>query len=77
MFNRRSLLKYAGALPFTGAMPRYVRAADEVTPGKADYAVRIGTGLVELSPEHIRVKPGERVLFHVLNASATEIPQRQ
>jgi hypothetical protein len=33
MVTRRSLLKYAGALPIIGAVPEYVRAADEVSAG--------------------------------------------
>jgi hypothetical protein len=53
IFSRRSLFEYAGLLSFSGAASRYVRAADDLIPGKADHTLRIGTGLVELSPEHI------------------------
>jgi len=81
-FNRRSLLMYAGLLPFSGAVPRLVRAATDVTSGKADYTLRIGTGLVELSPEHVvsttlyngefpgpllRFKEGQRVVVDIHN----------
>ena len=51
--DRRSLLKYAGLMPWMGAVPRLARAAGEVTNEKADYALRIGNGLVELAPNHI------------------------
>jgi FtsP/CotA-like multicopper oxidase with cupredoxin domain len=48
-FTRRSLLKFAGALPIVTGVPRFAWAADE----KADYTLRIGTGLVELAPNHV------------------------
>ena len=53
MIDRRSLLKPAGAASFNGrgAAPRTGRR--RVTGEKADYTLRIGTGLVELAPEHI------------------------
>lgn len=53
MIDRRSLLKFAGLAPLMGAVPRLARAADEVTTEKADYTLRIGSGLVELAPEHV------------------------
>jgi len=34
-------------------MPRLASAAEEVAAQKADYTLRIGTGLVELAPDHI------------------------
>jgi FtsP/CotA-like multicopper oxidase with cupredoxin domain len=40
-------------VPLIGAAPRLVRAADEITSEKADYTLRIDTGLVELAPDHI------------------------
>ena len=67
-------------------MPRLARAADEVTPEKADYTLRIGTGLVELAPDHIvsttlyngqfpgpllRFKEGQRVVVDVHNDTDT------
>ncbi len=51
--DRRSLLKYAGLVTLMGAAPHLVRAAGEVAAEKADYTLRIGTGLVELAPGHI------------------------
>lgn len=51
--DRRSLIAYAGLAPLMVAMPRLALAADEVSAEKADYTLRIGTGLVELAPEHI------------------------
>jgi FtsP/CotA-like multicopper oxidase with cupredoxin domain len=50
--NRRSVLKHAAVLPIMSAAPRLARAADQPRE-KADYTIRIGTGLVELSPGHI------------------------
>jgi len=84
--NRRTLLKYAGVLPFMGAVPRLVRASDQVTTEKADYTLRIATGLVELSPGHIvsttlyndqfpgpllRFKEGQRVVVDIQNDTDT------
>jgi FtsP/CotA-like multicopper oxidase with cupredoxin domain len=48
--DRRCLLKLAGLLPLTGAAPRLAWAVGDA---KADYTIRIGTGLVELAPNHI------------------------
>jgi FtsP/CotA-like multicopper oxidase with cupredoxin domain len=53
MIDRRSLLKYGALMPLMGAVPRLAWAAGEVTAEKADYTLRIGTGLVDLAPEHI------------------------
>jgi FtsP/CotA-like multicopper oxidase with cupredoxin domain len=86
MIYRRSLLKYAALVPFTGAKPRLEWAAGDVTAEKADYTLRIGTGLVELSPEHIvsttlyngqfpgpllRFKEGQRVVVDIHNDTDT------
>ena len=86
MIDRRSLLKYAGLVPLMGAVPRLARAADEVTSAKADYTLRIGTGLVELAPDHIvsttlyngqfpgpllRFKEGQRVVVDIHNDTDT------
>jgi hypothetical protein len=49
MIDRRSLLKYAALVPLMSATPRLAWTAGE----KADYTLRIGTGLVELAPGHI------------------------
>ena len=51
--DRRSLIKYAGLIPLSGAVPRLALAAGEIAAEKADYTLRIGTGLVELAPDHI------------------------
>ncbi|MDR3534473.1 MAG: multicopper oxidase domain-containing protein [Rhodopila sp.] len=84
--ERRSLLKYAGLVPFTGALPGFARAADEAAAAKADYTLRIGTGLVELAPGHIvsttlyngqfpgpllRLKEGQRVVVDIQNDTDT------
>ena len=53
MMDRRSFLQYAGLVPLIGAMPRLAFGADETTAENADYTLRIGTGLVELAPDHI------------------------
>jgi hypothetical protein len=52
MIDRRVFLKFAGLVPLIGAAPRLAFAADEITTDK-DYTLRIGTGLVELAPDHI------------------------
>jgi FtsP/CotA-like multicopper oxidase with cupredoxin domain len=82
--NRRSLLKFASVVPIMSVTPRFAWAADE----KADYTLRIGTGLVELAPEHIvsttlyndqfpgpllRFKQGQRVVVDVHNDTDTTL----
>jgi len=52
MIDRRSFLKCAGLVSLIGAGPR-LALADEVAAEKANYTLRIGTGLVELAPDHI------------------------
>ena len=84
--DRRSLLTYAAALPLAGALPRSAHAAEVDVAEKADYTVRIATGLVELSPEHIvsttlyngqfpgpliRLKQGKRVVVDIYNDTDT------
>jgi FtsP/CotA-like multicopper oxidase with cupredoxin domain len=86
MIDRRSLLKYAGLAPLMGVVPRLARAAGEVTAERADYTLRIGTGLVELAPDHIvsttlyngqfpgpllRFREGRRVVVDVHNDTDT------
>jgi FtsP/CotA-like multicopper oxidase with cupredoxin domain len=86
MIDRRSLLKYAGLVPVIGAVPRLASAADQVTPEKPDYTLRIGTGLVELAPDHIvsttlyngqfpgpllRFKEGQPVVVEIHNDTDT------
>jgi FtsP/CotA-like multicopper oxidase with cupredoxin domain len=86
MIDRRSLLKYAALLPVMSAVPRLAQAANEAPAEKPDYTLRIATGLVELSPEHIvsttlyngqfpgpllRLKEGKRVVVDVYNDTDT------
>jgi FtsP/CotA-like multicopper oxidase with cupredoxin domain len=85
MLDRRSLLKCAGWVPLMHAAPRLVQAADEAA-AKPDHTLRIGTGLVELSPRHIvsttlyngqfpgpllRLQEGQRVVVDVHNDTDT------
>ncbi len=84
--NRRSLLKSAGMLPLMAAAPQIAQAAATPAAEKADYALRIATGLVELSPEHIvsttlyngqfpgpmlRLTEGKRVVVDIYNDTDT------
>ena len=84
--DRRSLLQFAGVIPLMGAVPRLVRAAADRADEKADFTLRIGTGLVELAPDHIvsttlyngqfpgpllRFKEGQRVVVDVHNDTDT------
>lgn len=83
--DRRSLLKRASLLPLMAAAPGLAHAAD-ATSEKADYTLRIGSGLVELSPEHIvsttlyngqfpgplvRLTEGKRVVVDIHNDTDT------
>ena len=69
-----------------GAVPRLALAADESTAEKPDFTFRIGTGLVELSPDHIvsttlyngqfpgpllRFKEGQRTVVDIHNDTDT------
>jgi FtsP/CotA-like multicopper oxidase with cupredoxin domain len=82
--DRRTLLKLAGLLPLAGALP--CCAAEAVAAAPADHTLRIATGLVELSPEHIvsttlyngqfpgpllRFKEGRPVIVDVQNDTDT------
>jgi FtsP/CotA-like multicopper oxidase with cupredoxin domain len=83
--DRRLLLKRVAALPLAAAAPK-LAAGRENPNEKADYTLRIGTGLVDLSPEHIvsttlyngqfpgpliRLKEGKRVVIDVHNDTDT------
>jgi Multicopper oxidase len=85
MIDRRSFLKYAGLVSIIGAATR-LALADEVAAEKADYTLRIGTGLVELAPDHIvstalyngqfpgpllRFKEGQQVIVDIYNDTDT------
>ena len=84
--DRRSVLKHAAALSLAAAVPKFVQAASENPAEKADYTLRIGTGLVELSPQHVvsttlyngqfpgplvRLTEGKRVVVDVYNDTDT------
>lgn len=90
--DRRSLVKIAGVAPALGALPQLAQAARRVPPHRrgttrrADYTLRIGTGRVELAPEHIvsttlyngqfpgpllRFKEGQRAIVDVFNDTDT------
>ncbi len=85
--DRRSLLKLAGTLPVLAAAPRLARAGGgEAAAEKADYTLRIATGLVELAPDHIvsttlyngqypgpllRFREGQRTIVDVVNDTDT------
>jgi FtsP/CotA-like multicopper oxidase with cupredoxin domain len=52
--DRRSLLKCAAAMPLATTSDGFVQSANaQASPEKADYTIRIATGLVELSSESI------------------------
>jgi FtsP/CotA-like multicopper oxidase with cupredoxin domain len=89
--DRRALLQNAIALPVAAATPTLAQAADnqpnsQPNTEKADYTVRIATGLVELAPERIvsttlyndqfpgpliRLKEGKRVVVDIRNDTDT------
>jgi FtsP/CotA-like multicopper oxidase with cupredoxin domain len=86
--DRRSVLKYAALAPFAGALAPMARAAEEVAHDKADYTLRIGSGRVELAPDHLvsttlyngvfpgpllRFTEGKRAIVDVYND--TDIPE--
>jgi FtsP/CotA-like multicopper oxidase with cupredoxin domain len=86
MYDRRSLLKSMAVAPFAGVLAPIARSANEISTAKADYTLRIGTGLVELSPEHIasttlyngqfpgpllRFNEGQRVVVDIHNDTDT------
>lgn len=84
--DRRSLLKFAGLAPLMGAAPRRLWASGDSANEKADYTLRIATGLVELAPHHIvstalyngqfpgpllRFTEGKRVIIDIHNDTDT------
>src|SRR5215472_15765192 len=86
IIDRRGFLKVAGLVPMIGAVPRLAFAADEITAGRPDYTLRIGTGLIELAPDHIvsttlyngqfpgpllRFKEGQQAIVDVHNDTDT------
>ena len=86
--DRRSLLRCATMVPIISMVPRLAQAANEPPAEKADYTLRIATGLVELAPDHIvsttlyngqfpgplvRLKEGQQVVVDVYND--TDMPE--
>src|SRR5450759_1162190 len=84
--DRRSFLKVAGLSPLVGAVPRPLWADAQASDARADYTIRIATGLVDLAPGHIvsttlyndqfpgpllRFKEGQRVVVDVFNDTDT------
>ena len=70
-FDRRSILQYAGLAPLLGVGADLAAEADQAVNAKADYTVRIATGLAELAPDHIVSTtlyngqfPGPLIRFH-------------
>ena len=88
--DRRSLLKYAATLPLAPMGSALAQAVDATASSeRADYTIRIATGLVDLSPEHIvsttlyngqfpgplvRLTEGKRVVVDIYND--TDVPEQ-
>ena len=90
-FDRREFLRLGSAAALGGTTLRLTGAAAASTPlpaapGRADYSLRIATGLIELSPQHIvaatlydgqfpgpllRFREGERVTIDIQNDTDT------
>jgi FtsP/CotA-like multicopper oxidase with cupredoxin domain len=84
--DRRSLLASGALLPLIGLQTRLGHAAEQAAAEKADYTLRIATGLAELAPDHIvstmlynrqfpgpllRFKEGQRAVVDVYNDTDT------
>ena len=84
--DRRTLLMATGAATMMAAAPRALWAGRAQAAEKADYTLRIATGLVELAPGHIvsttlyngqfpgpllRFKEGQRTIIDVYNDTDT------
>jgi FtsP/CotA-like multicopper oxidase with cupredoxin domain len=84
--GRRSLLWCAALAPLASALPTLARGEDSPADSRADYTLRIASGLVELSPKHIvsttlyngqfpgpmlRFKEGQRVTVDIHNDTDT------
>jgi FtsP/CotA-like multicopper oxidase with cupredoxin domain len=93
--GRRDVLKLAGSAALVAAAPGIRRSraqqgtAASTPEGPADYTIRIGSGLIELAPDHIvsttlyngqfpgplvRLKEGQRVVIDIRND--TDTPER-
>jgi FtsP/CotA-like multicopper oxidase with cupredoxin domain len=88
MLDRRSFLKLAGLAPAIAASPQLLFSERQAAAAGADYTLRIGTGLVELAPNHIisttlyndqfpgpllRFKEGQQTVVDVHND--TDVPE--
>ena len=86
MITRRAMLKLAGMAPLAGAAPLVGRRSEALQGECADLTLRIGTGLVELAPDHIvsttlyngefpgpviRFKEGRRTTIDLVNDTDT------
>jgi FtsP/CotA-like multicopper oxidase with cupredoxin domain len=86
MIDRRALLAYGALLPLAGQALRPAHAAEPTAQEKADYTLRIATGLAELAPDHIvsttlynnqfpgpllRFQEGQRTVVDVYNDTDT------
>ncbi len=84
--GRRSILKLAGLSALAASLPRWACASGQEASHTADYTLRIGTGLIELAPDHIvstalyngqfpgpllRLKEGQRVVVDIRNDTDT------
>jgi FtsP/CotA-like multicopper oxidase with cupredoxin domain len=53
LINRRAVLGSAALISLAGAPPRSARGEEAAGAAKADYTIRVASGLVELAPDHI------------------------
>jgi FtsP/CotA-like multicopper oxidase with cupredoxin domain len=84
--TRRSMLTLAGLAPLAARFPGFGESAAQGAAGPADHTVRIATGLIELSPDHIvsttiyngefpgaaiRLREGRRTTIDLINDTDT------
>jgi FtsP/CotA-like multicopper oxidase with cupredoxin domain len=84
--DRRALLAYGALLPLVSSGSCSSQATEQAAPERADYTLRIATGLAELAPDHIvsttvynsqfpgpllRFKEGQRTVVDVYNDTDT------
>lgn len=87
--DRRSFVKLAALAPLSRALTGALSEASAAQEAKPDHTIRITTGLVELSPDHIvsttlyngqfpgpllRFTEGERVVIDLHNE--TDVPEQ-
>ncbi len=59
--NRRSLLKRAAAIPLATVSDSFAKAAEKrASSEKADYTIRVATGLVPLHGDFDGLNPGSK-----------------